>query len=98
MRTVLCSTTARGARRPLTVLATLALVVGAVGVGPALPASAAVATPAGGPHARHAAHPMAPSTAVPGAAQARRAGADGVRLGPAVKYVRLADGSIREVR
>lgn len=91
MRTVLCSTTAgKGAFL-------LALVAGAVGgMTLALPASAADGTAAGGgPHVRHAAHHRTHGTAT---GTGRRAGTTGVLLGPATKYVRLSDGTVREVR
>jgi len=64
----------------------LALVAGTVGGSTfGQPASAAEATAtAGGPHARHAGHHRSHDSAAV--------------LGPAVKYVRAADGTIREVR
>jgi len=91
MRTVLCSTTAgRVALLP-------ALVAGTVGLTLALPASAAdAASTKGGRHARHASHHR---TAGPATDAGRQAGGDdAVLLGAAVKYVRLPDGTIREVR
>jgi len=84
MRTVLCSTTAgRGAFL-------LALVAGTVGGSTfARPASAADASAAGGgTHARHASHHRSHGVAT----------GSGAVLGPAVKYVRNADGTISEVR
>ena len=80
MRTVLCSTTAgRGAFL-------LALVAGTVGGSSfASPASAADASAAGGgTHARHASHHRSHGAAT----------GSGAVLGPAVKYVRNADGTI----
>ena len=82
MRTVLCSTTAGRG------VLLLALVAGGVGGSLALPASAAdrgdTLSVGGGPHARHA--------------DRHRSHTSAVRVGPAVKYVRTADGSVRVVR
>ena len=92
MRTVLCSTTAgRGAFL-------LALVAGTVGGSTfALPASAADASAAGrGPHAHHAGHHRGHGSAAGSGEAGGTSGA--AALGPAVKYVRSADGTIREVR
>jgi len=84
MRTVLCSTTAgRGAFL-------LALAAGTVGGSTfASPASAAdTLAAAGGSHARHASHHRSHGGVT----------GSGAVLGPAVKYVRAADGTISEVR
>jgi hypothetical protein len=89
MRTVLCSTTV-GRRAALL----LTLAVGTVGV-VALPAPAADASSSsGGKHGRQAGSLTRTSYG-----SAARAGEDGsVALGPAVKYVRTPDGTIRQVR
>ncbi len=82
MRTVLCSTTA-GRVRLLPVL--VAGVVGGSILGGILAPTASAA--ASGRTAHHRAHgtvAVAPGT--------------GVALGPAVKYVRLPDGTVRRVR
>lgn len=73
----------------------LALVAGTVGGSTfALPASAADnAAAGGGPHAHHAGHHRGHGSA----AGSGEVGGVAV-LGPAVKYVRSADGTIREVR
>lgn len=88
MRTVLCSTT--GARRALL----LALVAGTAGV-VALPATSAdAASASGGKHASRGSH----TRTATGAGVGADLGGGGAVLGPAVKYVRAADGSIRQVR
>ncbi len=82
MRTVLCSTSA-GRRRLLPVL-----VAGAVGGsllgGVLAPSASAAATGRAGHHRPHG-------------SAAKVAGSE-VALGPAVKYVRLPDGTVRLVR
>ena len=94
MRTVLCRKTAGH------VVCLLALMAGTVGGGLALPASAAVwgdtSSTGGGPHQ----HPAAQHrTHGPAVGVGERRGKSGTAvLGPAVKYVRLADGTIGTVR
>lgn len=93
MRTVLCSTTAgRG-------VLLLALVAGSW-IGLAGPASAAGGASTGPKPQAHHADSTRPGTPVTETSrQSRRGETRGVTvLGPAVKYVRLPDGTIRKVR
>ena len=83
MRTVLCTTTA-GRGRLLPVL--MAGVVGGSILGGAFAPSASAATTGRAGHHHRPHHVVAAATG------------SGVALGPAVKYVRLADGSVRLVR